>query len=167
MDRGEMVVFCSNCGKELNGALKYCSGCGYKIEEEEFNKIQESSSAAGAQDSKKMKDADVVVEPYKEIPPESRIPMGAKVKSKIPKSKTCVTCNTRTDDICYFCNYAVCNQHSIKMQIFSDASKFGNAIQSCSNCATKKNGRQPTKEEAEGIGFFFNIKPYHEWKILE
>ncbi|WP_455392471.1 zinc-ribbon domain-containing protein [[Eubacterium] cellulosolvens] len=161
------MVFCSNCGSELKGAMKFCKNCGYKIEGEEYKIIKNSTSTE--KDSNAGATKSVVTTPKHEdyAKDKIRIPPGAKVKSKIPKSTTCVTCNIKTDDICYFCNYAVCKQHSVKMQIYADNSKFGNAVESCAKCAERRNGKQPTKDEAEDIGFFFKIKPYHEWKIIE
>ena len=166
------MVFCSNCGKEIVGSAKFCNSCGYKISEEELNILRgkapdaETGTKAGAES--RGKDSEVVKEhKMGEYDEEGRVPMGAKVKHKVPKSTRCVTCNLKTDDICYFCSYAVCDKHRVKMQIFADKSKFGNAVGSCHRCADAKNGRQPTKDEAEDIGFFFKIKPYHEWKILD
>ena len=168
------MAFCSNCGTELRGAMKYCSKCGHRIEDEEYEVIKKLG--AGPKDSKfegrfnrispEESESDEEQEPEKEEE-KIQIPPGAKVKSKVPKSTSCIVCNTRTNDICFFCNYAVCGRHNVKMQIFADKSKFGNLIQSCPECANKKNGKQPTKDEASEIGFFFNIKPYHEWRILE
>jgi hypothetical protein len=97
---------------------------------------------------------------------ELKGPVGAKVKSKIPKSTTCVVCNSKSEEICFFCDYAVCPTHSLKMQVYTDSAKFGNIIQSCPECSKQKDGKQPSKDEAAEIGFFFNIKPYHEWKII-
>jgi len=171
------LPFCSNCGKELKGALKFCSSCGYRIEEDEYKAIMKSLKSTKKEeenysDIKKPPEVPVKERPRSEPKdlgkqPGIRVPPGAKVKEKIPKSTTCLICNVKSDTICYFCDHAICPTHSIGMQIFADNSKFGNVIQSCTKCAQRKKGRQPTNEEAQGIGFFFNIKPYHEWKILK
>jgi hypothetical protein len=163
------LPFCSNCGTEINEAIKYCKKCGYKFED--FEPSAKNNEIDTGKSPKR--EGKIESTPTGEIlrtdPEEGsiRVPTGAKVKSRVPKSTTCAVCNTKTDDICYFCDYAVCGQHNVKMQVFADKSKFGNVIESCPNCATKKEGKQPSKEEADGIGFFFNIKPYHEWKILD
>jgi hypothetical protein len=166
------LVFCSNCGKELTGQKRYCNSCGYKISEDEYNLIKSTAvdKEGGGSTTADVegKDADITSTPMAgDYKGNDHVPLGAKVKHKMPKSTTCVTCNVKTDDICYFCSYAVCQNHSLKMQIFADKSKFGNAVGSCAKCADRVNGKQPTKDEAEGIGFFFKIKPYHEWKILD
>ncbi len=163
------MPFCSNCGEELKGARKYCNKCGYKIQDDEYELLKQSSTLKVTETEEanrkeeEQKDAEVVEKPTEKIV----IPPGAKVKSKIPKSTTCLICGEKTDDICFFCDYAVCKDHSVKMQVLADKSKIGNIIFSCSKCATKKEGRQPTKDEAAEIGFFFTIKPYHEWKVLD
>ena len=176
------MAYCSNCGAELRGAMKYCNKCGYQIDDEEYKIIKQSRPDA-AKVSKKstleqldednQKDevlikAEGVSKPGFEKPTEMeiRVPPGTKVKSKVPKSTSCVVCNRRTDDICFFCDYAVCNKHSVKMQVIADKAKIGNVIESCPECARIKAGHQPTEEEAAEIGFFFKIKPYHEWKCL-
>jgi hypothetical protein len=154
----------------LQGSLKYCSKCGYKLEEQmEDPYAEDRGSSSGAKNNKTGSEVTpsptgerIVVEEE-----ERRIPPGARVKSRVPKSTTCSVCNIKTEDICYFCDYAVCGQHSVKMQVCADKSEIGNIIQSCPKCATKREGNQPSKDEASGIGFFFNIKPYHEWKILD
>ena len=177
------MAYCSNCGAELRGAMKYCNKCGYQIDDDEYKIIKrlrpdaaEDSKRStldklGEDDSEKeeLKEAEVVFKPGFEKPPEMeiRVPPGTKVKSKVPKSTSCVVCNKRTEDICFFCNYAVCDKHSVKMQVLADKAKIGNVIESCPECADRKAGRQPTGEEAAEIGFFFKIKPYHEWKCLD
>ena len=187
------MTFCSNCGQDLKGAMKYCSTCGYKITDAERELIKKSSEIAdnkenrflrneSSQDSSLDDDDDDDLEPAEEAAESSkqqqsqplqsqqlpvRPPPGATVKAKLPKSTKCSVCNNTTDDICFFCDYAVCNTHSLNMQVFSDNAKFGNTIQSCPECADKKNKKQPSKDEASDIGFFFNIRPYHEWRIIE
>ena len=169
------MAFCSNCGQELDGAVRFCSNCGHKIDDDEHELIQRTvgakgdigdtdhdSGPSGARGSKDISDE----RPRAEVT-DINIPPGAKVKAKIPKSTQCNVCNIKTDDICFFCEYGICNTHGVKMQIFADNAKFGNVIQSCPECADRKNGKQPTSEEAAEIGFFFKIKPYHEWKVLD
>lgn len=192
--RGENLPFCSNCGSELRDDTKFCSKCGYKISESELNLIgktpkstlsttkRTTSDYLEAEETEKEEGEEhetVDVEKYREVEVKTKqddgstkeqkiqVPVGAKVKTKTPKTTSCLVCNLKTEDMCYFCNFALCKEHSINMQIFADKSRFGNVIESCPQCANKKQGRQPTKEEAEGIGFFFIIKPYHEWKVLE
>ncbi len=159
--------------------MKYCSKCGYKIQDEEHRLIKRSSTSPKVAEKEakfnrvveeeEIQDAEEIETPAEKRSDESeiRIPPGTKVKSKIPKSTTCLMCNTKTEDICFFCNYAICSQHNVNMQVFADKSSFGNVVRSCPECADKKKDRQPTEDEAAEIGFFFNIKPYHEWKILD
>ena len=166
------MSFCSNCGTELQGKLKYCSKCGYKLEIQfEDPNAEDRTSGSGAKMNEIGPDSDVTASPTGERivsdADDRPVPPGTKVKSRLPKSSTCSVCNIKTEDICYFCDYAICGQHIVKMQVIADKSKIGNIIQSCPKCATKKEGNQPSKDEASGIGFFFNIKPYHEWKILD
>jgi len=173
------LVFCSNCGQELIGAKRFCTKCGYKIEESDLRSLKEtpqSSSRDDKYDSEAYPDEDGDEESQdKNLDNEAeeshryrlRAPPDAVVKEKIPKSTHCLVCNTKTDDICFFCNFAICNKHNIDMQMYADNAKFGNVIHSCSECSGQKNGRQPTTDEASEIGFFFKIKPYHEWKIID
>jgi hypothetical protein len=150
--------------------MKYCHNCGYQIDDEEYEAIKKSSGIADA----KFEDTTSTEKPDSKaytgepaLTEKRKVPPGAKVKSKLPKSTTCKVCNVKSDELCYFCDYAICSTHSVNMQIIADKSELGNVIQSCPECADKRNGRQPTNEEAEDIGFFFNIKPYHEWKIVK
>jgi len=53
------------------------------------------------------------------------------------------------------------------MKIKTDTGLFGNVIQSCPDCADRRSGSHPSQEEAAEVGFFFKIKPYHEWKIVK
>ena len=190
------LAFCSNCGEELVGVLNYCSKCGYKLDEEEekiLGKKGTSSDRPLSEDRPVKEETGkvnvkanekVTTDTNIELPKDTatdndyagsrrryqedpRGPPGTKVKSRVPKSTRCIVCNTKTDDICFFCDYAVCTTHSVKMQVFADKAKFGNIIPSCPDCSKKKTGKEPTKDEAAEIGFFFNIKPYHEWKILD
>ena len=162
--------------------MRFCNHCGYEVSEAERKLIKNKSTDSAIQpktiennedqmeddedevEDEEIKSAEVIAEPEST---RLRVPPGATVKSKIPKSKNCQVCNTKTEDICFFCDYGICKQHRINMQVFADNAKFGNVIQSCLECGQKKNGKQPSKDEAAEIGFFFNIKPYHEWKILD
>lgn len=177
------LVYCSNCGEKLSGALKFCSSCGYKISDDELTQMEtlrrsdekpkdagnfvtddDETSDSMDIDEEYIKPAEIIDRPdYDEIPK----PPGATVKTKVPQSTRCSQCGIKTDDICFFCDYAVCNSHSVKMQICTDTGRFGNIIHSCPDCAGRKNGRQPTEDEAAENGFFFKIKPYHEWKIVD
>jgi hypothetical protein len=115
------------------------------------------------EDNEEMKTAEIIAEPAIE---RRQVPPGARVKEKIAKSTRCSVCGSKTDEMCFFCEWAVCDEHYIRMQIVTDTGNFGNVIQSCPDCADRRNGREPTQEEAADVGFFFKIKPYHEWKIL-
>ncbi len=175
------MIYCSNCGHELSGAKKFCSNCGYRISDEEIELASESKSTVKKPTSdvkfkelgdinkdlieeEEPREAEILAKPSYTSRP---VPPGTKVKEKIPKSTRCSVCGVTTNDICFFCDWAVCNHHDIKMQIVTDTGKFGNIITSCPDCAKRKNGRQPTQEEAAEVGFFFKIKPYHEWKIQQ
>jgi hypothetical protein len=188
------LPFCSNCGFELKGNNRFCNKCGYKLDVEEFEMVKREKGGPGNADEPEpepeMDEDELDEEPGKPNDdnkrPEpgfkkfegrdfgrlskknkNRVIPGTVVKSKVPKSTTCLVCNTKTDDICFFCDFAICDQHSLNMQIFADKSAIGNVIQSCPKCAHNKEGRQPKNDEASEIGFFFKIKPYHEWKILK
>lgn len=160
------MVFCSNCGSKVSGDKNYCSKCGHKMDDDELSVVQKSPPDSPEPEETSSKDLEETIAemPVQEI---RRPPPGAIVKEKIPKSTHCQVCNTKTDDICFFCDYAICKQHSVNMQVFTDKAKFGNVIASCPECSGKRNGQQPTEEEAAEIGFFFTIKPYHEWKIIK
>jgi hypothetical protein len=153
--------------------MKYCLSCGYQIDDEEFDSIQKispglnNSKSVGSDETDNDRASTKAYVGESELTKKIKVPPGAKVKSKLPKSTTCVVCNIKSNDICYFCDFAVCGRHSVGMQILADKSKLGNVIQSCPECANKRKGQQPTNEEAEGIGFFFNIKPYHEWQVID
>ena len=128
-------------------------------DDEDDNEVVEEE----LEDASEIKSAEISGRPsngYTKTPP------GTIVKEKIPKSTLCTICNTKTDEICFFCDWAICKRHSVNMQIVTDTGRFGNVIQSCPECANIKNGRQPTQEEAADVGFFFKIKPYHEWKVV-
>jgi len=179
--------FCSNCGYKISESELKLIGKSPKgprstpkkttsdyieaeeTEEEEIEETEKDEDEYEQPDVEKYTEVEVKYKHDDGSTKEQRIqvPVGAKVKSKTPKSTSCLVCNLKTENMCYFCNFALCKEHSINMQIFADKSRFGNVIESCPQCANKKQGRQPTKEEAEGIGFFFNIKPYHEWKVLK
>ena len=180
------MAFCSNCGAPLQGAMKFCSKCGYHIGLDELEQIKKSGTPqktrehyhvtqfedddnnndmdeSSDEDYNDMESAEVITKPDY---PDRPIPPGTKVKEKIPKSTNCSVCGTKTDDICFFCDWGICKKHSVNLQIKTDTGRFGNIIQSCPDCADHKNGRQPTEEEAAEVGFFFKIKPYHEWKLI-
>jgi hypothetical protein len=53
------------------------------------------------------------------------------------------------------------------MQVLADKSAFGDVITACGDCADMKSGKQPTEAEAKEIGFFFKVKPYHQWTIMQ
>lgn len=178
------MAYCSNCGKKLTGALRFCSSCGYKISESEMEQIIDVSDRS-KNNSENVKFAEVEMIDDTEEEDEndeetreaeivdrpnfrtSQIPPGTKVKEKIPKSTRCSVCGMKTDDMCFFCEWAVCKKHQVTMEIESDTGRFGNTVSSCPDCAERKSGRQPTDEEAAEVGFFFKIKPYHEWKIIK
>jgi hypothetical protein len=174
------MVYCSSCGAELRGALKFCNRCGYRLSQDELDQLEAQTSSSGSKSSSsdsfeevdsvdyedddvsEVRSAEVVAKPYYI---DSHRPPGTVVKERIPKSKTCNICGTNTDEICFFCDWGICKTHSIKMQIKTDTGRFGNTIESCPDCADRKEGKQPSQEEAAEVGFFFKIKPYHEWKI--
>lgn len=157
------MPFCSKCGHELAGAVKFCNSCGYKIEKDELEVLIKPEEVERTDEQKTEDDSDLdqPSQRYEYTPP------GATIKTRIPQSTRCVKCNTKTENICFFCNYAVCPEHSVDMQILADKVKIGGSIRSCPKCADRRDGTKPSSEEAAEMGFFFNIKPYHEWKIVE
>ena len=181
-EKVRVLVYCSSCGQKLTGALKFCSSCGYKISKDELEYLDEdatpgrnldtrvtfeqvdASDDEDVEDVEELKSAEVLGQPESDETPR---PPGTVVKAKIPLSTRCSICGIKTDDICFFCDYAICTQHNVKLQISTDTGRFGNVIKSCPDCAGRKEHKQPTEEEAAENGFFFKIKPYHEWKIVE
>jgi hypothetical protein len=175
----------------LADGKKYCSVCGYQLSKDEFREVSndeiqkgytkrepeavKSNEADDDNNINENEDYDDFERAERTEPTEAgtrpsstyRItPAGTKVKEKIPKSTNCSVCGSKTGEICFFCDWAVCKRHNVNMRIVTDTGKFGNVIQSCPDCAERKDGRQPSTEEAADVGFFFKIKPYHEWKIV-
>jgi hypothetical protein len=125
--------------------------------------MEEDDDEEDEEDVREIRSAEIVARPsYSDKP----IPPGAVVKERIPRSTICNECGIKTDDICFFCDYGICKRHSVGMQIVTDTGKFGNVIESCPECADRKNGKQAKQDEASEVGFFFKVKPYHVWKII-
>jgi len=145
------MSYCTKCGKELFGAKKFCSNCGYPTEpDEEVSSRSESAEVEPIPEG-------IVQDDYS----DANIPDAA-----IKVNKDCIECGVKSDTKCFFCNSYVCNRHSSNMQILADNSPIGNDILACGGCADQKRNTQPTEAEAKEMGFFFKIKPYHQWTII-
>jgi hypothetical protein len=145
------MSYCTKCGKELIGAKQFCSNCGYPTEpDEEVSPRSESHEVEPISETSDQEDYS-----------DANIPDAA-----IKVNKDCIECGAKSETKCFFCSTYVCDRHSSKMQILADKSAFGDEIIACGNCADQKRNTQPTEAEAKEIGFFFKVKPYHQWTIL-
>ena len=157
------MIYCSNCGKELKGAKNFCSNCGYSnldTDEEPTTKHEDD-----AFETEPVSDPDGPVSAGDDVPGSgdmNEIPADA-----IIVDKTCTQCGEKGEKKCFFCNLYVCDRHLVNMQVLADKAGFGDIITACGNCADSKNNKQPTEAEAKKIGFFFKIKEYHQWAILQ
>jgi hypothetical protein len=159
------MAYCSKCGEELTGARKFCSYCGFPVpldlEEggsREFEgaalEVDPLSERGGTDESRQ--DQEPREQGDADIPPAA-----------ILVNKECSDCGEKCDTKCFFCNIYVCDRHSDQMQILADKSKFGDVVVACGNCSDMKRNKEPTEAEAKEMGFFFKVKPYHQWTILE
>ena len=146
------MVYCTKCGKELSGAKRFCSYCGYPIENDEGVEVEPISGSH--EQGEKFEQQTVEFS-------DAKIPEAA-----IKVNKDCIECGTKSETKCFFCNTYICDRHSSKMQILADKSAFGDVIIACGSCADQKRNTQPTEAEAKEMGFFFKVKPYHQWTIL-
>ena len=145
------MAFCSKCGEELSGAKKFCSYCGFPVP---IDLEGDTSSEFEGEALDEIAEAEVVQ--------TAEVPAGA-----ILVNKRCNDCGESCETKCFFCHTYICDRHSDNMQILADKAKFGDVVVACGNCSDAKSTKQPTEAESKEMGFFFKIKPYHQWTILE
>ena len=87
------------------------------------------------------------------------------VKVNIVKGK-CSYCEVAADERCFFCMAPACSRHLGKMKIFVRDNPFGSAVKACPRCQSEKHGQNPTEKDAQKASMFFNVKPYHEWRVI-
>ncbi|MFO8050613.1 MAG: hypothetical protein R6V01_02800 [Thermoplasmatota archaeon] len=76
----------------------------------------------------------------------------------------CSICGGTPVERCFFSLAPLCRRHTVHMQIFVRNMPFGDVVPASPEIASEKEGKNPTKDEAEEAGMFFAIKPYHEWR---
>lgn len=154
------MAYCTNCGEPLSGAKRFCNRCGYE------NNVPEPAARDRGREEKgferdaigdfRVEDARVEVTSLRKDDAPSR-----------PSGGPCAFCGEKGTAECHFCKKTLCGSCSVQMKIFLHRSPFGSPVASCRECSVLKDGKPPTKDEAERAAAFFQIKPYHEWRIVK
>lgn len=166
------MMYCTKCGSDLKGNKVRCPTCGYEVikmkvdlsKPKEQKKVERSRAKAWAPpipDSRK--------EEMKEEEPVKAIEFKQEVEEDEEDLDPryvdgCSICGATPHVRCFFTLAPLCRRHTVYMQIFVRDMAFGDVVPASPEIASEKEGRNPTKMEAEEAGMFFAIKPYHEWR---
>jgi len=188
------MVYCSNCGTKLTGSKIFCPKCHYRHNVNQLDQMELKARLTGksveekkketgrgrmaVQEERPQEEERVVLRPrgygatgtytakVAEEPTVQRSEKIGNVKVNIVKGK-CSYCDTAAQERCFFCMAPACGRHLAKMKIFVRANPFGSPVKACPRCQNEKHGQSPTEKEAQKASMFFNVKPYHEWRVIK
>jgi hypothetical protein len=174
------MLYCTKCGSDLKGSKVRCPVCGYEVMKMKMDLSQPREVR---------KRPDVKDEPKPWAPPipdqrEDDDEIEVEIRPARPRVKAvefqkeeeeevendpryvdgCSVCGSTPKQRCFFTLSPICDRHTVFMQIYIRGMAFGERVPASPDIAAQKEGRPPTKAEAEEAGMFFAIKPYHEWK---
>ncbi len=173
------MMYCTKCGSDLKGSRVRCPICGYEVlkmkmdvsKPRETRKIESEPRAWAPPipDQRGVRRARPRDEPLREPEPEPVRALELKTEEVQEEEDPryvdgCSICGSNPVHRCFFTLAPLCQRHTVYMQIFIRNMAFGERVPSSPEIASAKEGRPPTKAEAEDAGMFFAIKPYHEWK---
>ena len=170
------MMYCTKCGSDLKGSKGKCPVCGYSMSKMNDDLYNSSRGRAPVREvSKRVSFAPSYPQPDRA---PSRWESNTDVEVVDAKKVTdiedeedldptlvdgCSVCGRTPQRRCTFCLEAICDSHTEKMTIYVRTMPFGGSLVSCPRCAREREGRSPTRAEADEAGMFFSIKPYHEW----
>jgi hypothetical protein len=149
-------------------------------EEEEVDTSERGSSYLSSRGQRNMPTEEATVaapQPAQRQPPmdmltrrqmqeqEAETP-GRKINITIVKGN-CSYCETVAQERCFFCMAPCCSRHVGKMKIFVRNNPFGSPVKACPKCQEENHGQMPSEQEAQKASMFFNVKPYHEWRVVK
>lgn len=175
------MLYCTKCGSDLKGSKVRCPVCSYEVIKMKMDvsqprevRIRPSDSeepkpwAPPIPDQRDAEEEEVEVE-VKTTRPRARILEVREEEAEEEESDPryvdgCSVCGGTPKQRCFFTLSPICDRHTVFMQIYIRGMAFGETVPASPEIASQKEGRPPTKAEAEEAGMFFAIKPYHEWK---
>lgn len=187
------MVYCSNCGEKLTGSKIFCPKCHFRHNVNQLDQMELKARLTGKSVDEKKPAASSRRQEVREEEPEEQRPVlrprgyGApatytaavaheptiersekigNVKVNIVKGK-CSYCETAADERCFFCMAPACSRHLGRMKIFVRNNPFGSPVKACPRCQSEKHGQTPSEKDAQKASMFFNVKPYHEWRVIK
>lgn len=186
------MVYCSNCGTKLTGSKIFCPKCHFRHNVTQLDQMELKARLTGKSVDETQKPSGRRQEVREEEPEEERPVMRPRgygapatytaavaheptiersekvgnVKVNIVKGK-CSYCETAADERCFFCMAPACSRHLGRMKIFVRNNPFGSPVKACPRCQSEKHGQTPTEKDAQKASMFFNVKPYHEWRVIK
>ncbi|MEA3558638.1 MAG: hypothetical protein U9R75_05225 [Candidatus Thermoplasmatota archaeon] len=165
------MMYCTKCGSDLKGNKARCPVCGYEVmkmkmdllkpqEQKQVERTRGRNWAPPIPDQRKEPEE---VEPVKAI--EFRKEDEEEDDPRYVDG--CAICGGTPVERCFFTLSPLCKRHIVHMQIFVRDMAFGDVVPASPEIAKEKQGRTPTKAEAQEAGMFFAIKPYHEWRKVQ
>jgi hypothetical protein len=175
------MLYCTRCGSDLKGSKVRCPVCGYEVlkMKTDVSKPREVRKAETEpkpwappipdQRTGSKREERKLDEPVEalEFEPERKpkvIPEEEEEEEDPRYVDGCSICGSTPVHRCFFTLAPLCKRHTVYMQIYVRSMAFGERVPASPDIASQKEGRNPTKDEAEDAGMFFAIKPYHEWK---
>jgi len=165
------MMYCTKCGSDLKGSKQRCPVCGYSVMKMKDDLSKSQPRGGGGDTIGKGSFAPPYPTSAEEGPSEweeGDVEEGPEDAEEDYEDPTlvdgCFLCGATPRRRCFFCLSPVCDRHTEKLQIYVRNMPFGSHVDACSRCSSEKEGRNPTKAEAEEAGMFFAIKPYHEWR---
>lgn len=168
------MVYCSNCGAELKELKIFCPECRFRHKPGDIQRVMRKARRDGIgtpqpeegrtreepQEEAEVYDARMAGSHYVE---ETQNTGGRKVTIL---KEGCQFCSQNAETRCFFCLAPICNIHTDNMKIFVRNNPFGGAIKACPDCSSQMNGQTPSQQAAQKAGMFFNVKPYHTWRVI-
>jgi hypothetical protein len=174
------MLYCTKCGSDLKGSKVRCPVCGYEVlkMKTDISKPREVRKAENEpkpwappipdQRSGGVREERKPGEPVEalEFEPErkTKVVLEEEEEEDPRYVDGCAVCGGTPVHRCFFTLAPICQRHTVYMQIYVRNMAFGEKVPASPEIASQKEGRNPTKDEAEDAGMFFAIKPYHEWK---
>jgi hypothetical protein len=172
------MLYCTKCGSDLKGSKNRCPVCGYevikmKMDVSQPREVQRRPSEEGEPKpwappipDQRGEEEEIEVEVKKARPRTKAVEIKEEEEENDDPRYVdgCSICGGTPKQRCFFTLAPLCDRHTVYMQIFVRSMAFGERVAASPDVASQKEGRPPTKAEAEDAGMFFAIKPYHEWK---
>lgn len=170
------MMYCTKCGSNLKGNKVRCPVCGYEVQkmkmdllkprEERSPRTERKPWAAPIPDQRDESDMEEQVQKSEEgIRFSSRDEEETEEEESDPRYvEGCAVCGSTPVRRCFFTLVPLCERHTVWLQIYVRNMPFGEKVAAEPDIGREKEGRVPTKMEAEEAGMFFSIKPYHAWK---